>query len=53
MDIASVTNNMEFLQKTENWSSHHGSAEINPTSNHEVPGSIPDLAQRVKDLAWR
>ena len=23
----------------------------NPTRNHEVVGSIPDLAQRVKDLA--
>ena len=23
----------------------------NPTGNHEVMGSIPDLAQRVKDLA--
>ena len=25
-------------------------AEMNPTRNHEVVGSIPDLAQWVKDL---
>ena len=27
------------------------SAEMNPTSNHEVVGSIPGLPQWVKDLA--
>ena len=31
-------------------SSHHGTAETNPTRNHEVLGSIPALAQWVKDL---
>jgi len=30
-------------------SSHHGTAETNPTRNHEVAGSIPDLAQWVQD----
>ena len=32
-------------------SSHHGAAEMNPTSNHEVAGSIPGLDQWVKNLA--
>ena len=32
-------------------SSHCGAAEMNPTRNHGVAGSIPGLAQQVKDLA--
>ena len=31
-------------------SSHRGTEEMNPTRNHEVAGSPPDLAQWVKDL---
>ena len=30
-------------------SSHRGAAEMNPTRNHKVVGSIPGLAQGVKD----
>ena len=29
-----------------------GAAEMNPTRNHDVTGSIPGLIQWVKDLAW-
>ena len=32
-------------------SSRPGAAETHPTRNHEVVGSIPGLAQRVKDPA--
>ena len=37
--------------KKEEWSSHHGTVETNPTRNCEVVGSIPGLAQWVEDLA--
>ena len=33
------------------WSSRLGTVEMNPTRNNEVAGSIPGLAQWVKDPA--
>ena len=33
-------------------SSHPGTAETNPTENHEVAGSNPGLAPWVRDPAW-
>ena len=37
--------------KQEVGSSHHSTAETHPTRSHKVVGSIPGLAQWVKDLA--
>ena len=40
-----------ITHKSDTRSSCRGAAETNPTSNHDVAGSIPGLARWVKDLA--
>ena len=40
-----------FFKKIEVWSSFWGTAKTNPISIHEEVGSIPGLAQWVRDLA--
>ena len=42
---------IDFIKRRYFQSSHCGSAVTNPTSIHEDVGSIPGLAQRVKDPA--
>ena len=42
---------VEFEIKRLLWSSHRGSVGSNLTSIHEDTGSIPGLAQWIKDLA--
>ena len=48
--ILERTDKLDFIKVKNFWSSCRGSAETNPTSIHEDVGSIPGLAQGLKDL---
>ena len=39
---------MPILKKVYSESSHRGTAEVNTTRNHEVPGSIPGLLSGLR-----
>ena len=47
--VFEIKNNIHSLRNVKNWSSHCGTAETNPTRNHEVVCSIPGLTQWDKD----
>ena len=49
VDKTDTTCEVEKTLKEVTRSSHCGSAVTNPTSNHEDAGSIPGLAQWVRD----
>ena len=51
LEVGTYAAFQRLSMKRECRSSRHGAAETHPTRNDEVAGSIPDLAQWVKDPA--
>ena len=51
LDFYTVTSKDQKQKLRGKKSSHRGTAEMNPTRNHEVTDSIPCLPQWVKDPA--
>ena len=39
----------QMYRKLQQWSSRRGTAETNPTRNHEIAGLIPGLTQWITD----
>ena len=50
MKIKTKIKKRDLLKLKSFWSSHYGIAKTNLTRNHEIVGSIPDLAEWVEDL---
>ena len=51
--LSGISQLAQMEKKKNTWTgiSHHGTVEMNPSRNHEVAGSIPGLAQWVRDPA--
>ena len=52
LSVQQIRSSHDFFKRENLGSSPCGAVETNLTRNHEVVGSIPGLAQWVKDPAW-
>ena len=51
MDASAIKSLIRALTLKNKGRSRYGAAETNPTSSHEVAGSVPGLSQWVRDRA--